>query len=336
MAMERHQSIEVLERVQALYGLITGNPAPDSELDSLVKHLTVGKQANSTFRRATLLKIQNKLKGMKEGPILLTHFNKQYDICQSKSYQFLVDPFMMFLQPLSCPSPSTTIFPNAIQSNQNLAKNVKKMDSNPSSLLTQTNSQKEEISNYNKKQSDSLNILQINKESTKELKQIDLDLMNSRAQKQDQMRANQNNQNMENKEKPNNNWISPELERKLIVDIIYILGGVNGSHIRLDLRSESFVIDPSLHLHPTTRDIVLCICELGWLYNKVSQYREQILGSVSGSGSGSSSGPSPKGLVVQAFAFALNVSDFLSFSLPRSLSFVLCFSYSSSFICWFL
>jgi hypothetical protein len=310
-----------LERVQALYGLITGNPASNSELDSLVKHLTVGKPANSSFYKAAMTKIKNKLTMMKEGPILITHFDKQYGICQSLSSS-LVDPFVMFLQPLSCPSPSRTIFPSAIQSNLYLAKNVKKMDSNPSSLLSQANSQKEDINNYNKKQSDSLNILQINKESIQELKQIDLDLMNSRAQRQDQMKANQN---MENKEKPNNNWISPELERKLIVDIIYILGGVNGSHIRLDLRSESFVIDPSLHLHPTTRDIVLCICELGWLYNKVSQYREQILGSVSGSGSGSSSGPSPKGLVVQAFAFALNVSDFLSF-IPCSSLFVLSFS----------
>lgn len=50
-------------------------------------------------------------------------------------------------------------------------------------------------------------------------------------------------------------------------------------------------------MQPTVRDIVLCICELGWLFNRISDYLKVIF-----TGSTDS-----KGLVVQAFGFALQV-----------------------------
>ena len=38
------------------------------------------------------------------------------------------------------------------------------------------------------------------------------------------------------------------------------------------MRSESYVIDPALHLVGSVRDLVLTMCEMGWLYNKVAKY----------------------------------------------------------------
>ena len=41
-------------------------------------------------------------------------------------------------------------------------------------------------------------------------------------------------------------WISPDTEVKLLKDLIYIFQGISGRHIRLDPRTESYIIDPSL------------------------------------------------------------------------------------------
>lgn len=54
------------------------------------------------------------------------------------------------------------------------------------------------------------------------------------------------------------------------------LQGISGTHIKYDMRSESYVIDPSMHLIGPARDIVLTMCELGWLYNKVSIYISKV------------------------------------------------------------
>lgn len=69
-----------------------------------------------------------------------------------------------------------------------------------------------------------------------------------------------------------------------------------GKHIKYDARSESYIIDPALHLPATARDMTLSICELGWLYAKVSAYLTRIFGG---------GATDSQGLVVQAFGFAL-------------------------------
>ena len=55
------------------------------------------------------------------------------------------------------------------------------------------------------------------------------------------------------------------------------------------------------------RDLTLCICELGWLYNKVNEYLKRVFqtGPSSGNISGAVLITESKGLVVQAFGFAL-------------------------------
>ena len=73
--------------------------------------------------------------------------------------------------------------------------------------------------------------------------------------------------------------------------------GISGKHIKFDTRSESYLLDPSLKLNSTVRDTVLCICELGWLYNRVANYLRTTFAVSTDS----------NGVVVQAFGFALQV-----------------------------
>lgn len=89
-------------------------------------------------------------------------------------------------------------------------------------------------------------------------------------------------------------WISPDAENKLLRDLLYIFQGIGGKYIKFDPRSECYLIDPALRVRPQVRDTTLCLCELGYLYNKVAIYIQRAEGI-----------DSSKGLVVQAFGFAL-------------------------------
>jgi hypothetical protein len=91
-------------------------------------------------------------------------------------------------------------------------------------------------------------------------------------------------------------WVSKEVETKLIRDLLYTFQGITSKHIRYDPRSESYIIDPSLKLPGSVKDTVLCLCELGWLFNKVVVYCNSADGQ-----------NMSKGLIVQAFGYALQV-----------------------------
>lgn len=67
-------------------------------------------------------------------------------------------------------------------------------------------------------------------------------------------------------------WMSSDLELALLRDLLFVFQGVAGRHIKYDPRSESFVLDPALPLRSHARDLVLCLCELGWLFAKVDAY----------------------------------------------------------------
>ena len=64
-------------------------------------------------------------------------------------------------------------------------------------------------------------------------------------------------------------WISQEVEVEVLRDLVFVFQGISGQRIRLDRKSESFLIDPSLHLSPSATDTVLGLCEVGWLYQRV-------------------------------------------------------------------
>lgn len=64
-------------------------------------------------------------------------------------------------------------------------------------------------------------------------------------------------------------WIPRSTELLLIRELLLVFQGINGSHIKLDDKTQSYVLHPALALPPPVRDVVLCLCEVGWLYIKV-------------------------------------------------------------------
>jgi hypothetical protein len=44
-----------------------------------------------------------------------------------------------------------------------------------------------------------------------------------------------------------------------------LMQDIPAQHIKLDSRTENFIIDPSLHLRAPIKDIILSLCELGMI-----------------------------------------------------------------------
>jgi Gamma tubulin complex component N-terminal len=99
-------------------------------------------------------------------------------------------------------------------------------------------------------------------------------------------------------------WINRDTELTILTDLLFIFQGINGKHIKYDPRSESYVIDPALkhRIPPPVREIILCLCEVGWLFEKISKYTTKVEASEA------------SGLISQAFAFSLQVTGTLIYS----------------------
>lgn len=90
-------------------------------------------------------------------------------------------------------------------------------------------------------------------------------------------------------------WISKDVEYLILRDLLLIFQGINGVHIKLDDRSQAYIIDPDIIVPPPARDVVLCLCELGWLYGRVAQYLKIL------------ERDDTRGLIAQAFGHTLQV-----------------------------
>ena len=58
------------------------------------------------------------------------------------------------------------------------------------------------------------------------------------------------------------------VENSLLKDLLFVFQGIDGTHIRYDLATDSFVIQ-KVKLSPPLREIANKLCELGWLYRKI-------------------------------------------------------------------
>lgn len=89
-------------------------------------------------------------------------------------------------------------------------------------------------------------------------------------------------------------WVSRDTELLLIRDLLLIFQGINSPHIKLDGKTQTYIIHPEIAIPSPVRDIVLCMCEVGWLFIKVKTYIDRVE-DCQGRG----------GLIAQAFAFSL-------------------------------
>lgn len=324
--MDYRDNQYVVERVIALQALLKPDKGASVTSNSTSALLRLLKKSNAdSHRHVRIIKqLLDKKLFAEEGPNSSTQFTAQYEICL-RTNPSLTESFLLLLKPLSFskhskvqPNSSAVNLTNPLQAVGSLSSNVPTLDiSNFRNIVQQTQNPNHEIQKLlsHRNHAENENPLRANNrdyhpldwrknkeneaKESKNLQQIDLELLNQKGQKP----QNKPNQSGRPSSSHAVDWIPPEVEHRLILDLIYVLGGVNGSHIKYDLRSESYVIDPTLSLHPTICDIILSVCELGWLYLRVHHYREVIL----------QSNLAAKGLVIQAFAYALNVRLLLFF-----------------------
>lgn len=75
-----------------------------------------------------------------------------------------------------------------------------------------------------------------------------------------------------NKKEPNENLNDEVPESTLLREIVYIMQGIEGKIIRFDSGKETIWIDPKAGIPKPTRQKLLKLGELGWLYIKIRRY----------------------------------------------------------------
>jgi len=69
------------------------------------------------------------------------------------------------------------------------------------------------------------------------------------------------------------NSASGELnEDALVRDLIYVFQGIQGQNIQYSLLEDAFILAPNCLVSPSTRKLISELCELGWLFKKVSEW----------------------------------------------------------------
>ncbi|RYY78494.1 hypothetical protein EON63_17745 [archaeon] len=231
-----------------------------------------------------------------EGPVLLSKFDTT---CENLKRNFrLFNAFILFLMPVSFYEHHTTVFSNALEDERALPNMKKEFDLNtPPTVLPSTiqdemqkNIYAHTLTRTHADMHTQAHAHGVSKSASH------LDLFPPASEKIDFISSHPSYHSH-----THTHYLPPALEYKLIQDILYILQGITGKHIKYDSRSESFIVDPALHIPDPVRDTVLCICELGWLYMRVSGYLKRVFGETKEGMDVS------KGLVVQAFGFALQV-----------------------------
>lgn len=253
-----------------------GDGKSRKELDRLVRLLRPQSPQDADYShqvyRAVRRTLLNSPAAGSRGPGLQSNFNENFEKLK-KLNPAIANPMLMFLKPLMFSTKSAGIFKNAVETECKLDASVSKLDVGIKSTFTNPEMIPPLTSNTTQATRHSLLAHQ---------SEVSL------------FPPNHPRDTTISSEQLYSLWMTPEIENKLILDLLYILQGTNGTHIRYDVRSELYVIDPKLALVSTARDLILSTCELGWVYKKVDTYIRHIL--------------NPKhnqGLVSQALASAL-------------------------------
>jgi gamma-tubulin complex component 3 len=87
--------------------------------------------------------------------------------------------------------------------------------------------------------------------------------------------------------------INRETELELLRDVLYVFQGIDGRYIRFSTETQSYAFSDIMRLPIALQDMILQMCELGWLFQRVQEYirRSEAVELV--------------GMVAQAFGFAL-------------------------------
>lgn len=70
-------------------------------------------------------------------------------------------------------------------------------------------------------------------------------------------------------------------ESDLVSDIIFVFQGIDGHYIQFNVQEDAFLLKPNVPVKHGVRQLVNRICEIGWLFKKVSSFlQKQPLGLV--------------------------------------------------------
>ena len=55
-------------------------------------------------------------------------------------------------------------------------------------------------------------------------------------------------------------------------DLIFVFQAIPGQHIVYSMLEDAFILQPTVIVSPSTRKLIQELCELGWLYKRVSEW----------------------------------------------------------------
>lgn len=82
------------------------------------------------------------------------------------------------------------------------------------------------------------------------------------------------------------------IEKEIIRELMFLFHGVGSNSFIYSQKEQSFMIDPNLELSLSKRKIILCLCEIGWLFAKIQEFLRLQENTI-------------KGLIFQSLCFAV-------------------------------
>jgi gamma-tubulin complex component 3 len=61
-------------------------------------------------------------------------------------------------------------------------------------------------------------------------------------------------------------------EAAIVRDLLYVFQGIEGKFIQFNLLEDAYCLNPGLNVSASTQKIVSELCELGWLFKKVTEW----------------------------------------------------------------
>ena len=58
----------------------------------------------------------------------------------------------------------------------------------------------------------------------------------------------------------------------IVRELLFVFQGIEGNLIKYQLLEDAYVLSPQVTVSPSTHKLIAELCELGWLYKKVSEW----------------------------------------------------------------
>jgi hypothetical protein len=297
----------------------------DIEISRLIRILRPQSYQTTDHSNAIRLRLRQSIlnhpNAGNEGPLLLSRFDKSYDALK-KLNPTMISPFLSLLKPLSFKA--VVMKPSAVDIDQRLSI-VNILSNSTAAATSKIETAEATLQKTTSRFNNTPTGLQILTGNSSSAAANTTNYNNNNISSTTLVPSNNNNNNNNNNQLTSTSlyqthltdyWLLPQIEDLLLQELVYVLQGINSHTIKYDLRTESYVIDPSLQLPNPVRDLILTMCELGWLFMKITNYLKQILHNTNSNNNhysttinngtmSSSRNSNYKGVLVEAFGYAI-------------------------------